>query len=681
MAEDKKETLDDLLSEVDDIIEKELEEVNNLTGSDTKKDSSKEDAKENEESPDTTNNNDDKTNEATGDTREPDAPSTPSAPSTTSQGMSQAYAEVPECDIYGNPISKPEESVEKNYPKPPKRGDKPKKDDKESSIMDLFWKDFILASYDWVIDTTVDTTLDFIDYVLYHRNEEKKEDKKEKIDIYSIGRTMRESTKEKMLKKKEVSLRGYEEIVNNLERDKKGQQPEWKLLKKEPSFFKKLSEINKKDPLDRSEGEKELMAEFKEVPNVMNRMLNEGIRLKEIAIASATCECVANYKDEYPVSYKFSEALETLEKGIKNNNTPEINNSMKELNQEVALDVPLYNDIKSTLVAISYDLENNKTQDAVEKIKAIKEKSAKEVDSPDHWKAVIIAKQHSYFQEIEKEKEAINNQDEHSVSLEFSSYLKLLKQNVEDTPLREQRDKKTLMASFENMTKRLNPEVEKEAKMQEYLQRFLEAQKDTPPQDIASALKKGIEGFKTKYPNFDKDTSLSKDFVNSFNAVSTSIDTTARNKENNKALVTAYLKNMSKACEDKGGEALELKAILDKSQKAVEKLNEKEVASYLSQEIETIETKHREMNPIRKEKQEYYGSLVTGLKSLKLTIDDYSKSTLNRSSKKKKMHDSLNSMKNIITSHPERKGSTSNKVEYDSHTIGLEILKQSTASR
>ena len=87
------------------------------------------------------------------------------------------------------------------------------------------------------------------------------------------------------------------------------------------------------------------------------------------------------------------------------------------------------------------------------------------------------------------------------------------------------------------------------------------------------------------------------------------------------------------------------------------------------------------MNPIRKEKQEYYGSLVTGLKSLKLTIDDYSKSTLNRSSKKKKMHDSLNSMKNIITSHPERKGSTSNKVEYDSHTIGLEILKQSTASR
>ena len=56
----------------------------------------------------------------------PPTPTPPPPPSSRAPGMSYAYAEVPECDIYGNPIKKeaPKQN-EKEYPKPPKRGEHP----------------------------------------------------------------------------------------------------------------------------------------------------------------------------------------------------------------------------------------------------------------------------------------------------------------------------------------------------------------------------------------------------------------------------------------------------------------------------------------------------------------------------------------------------------------------------
>ena len=78
------------------------------------------------------------------------------------------------------------------------------------------------------------------------------------------------------------------------------------------------------------------------------------------------------------------------------------------------------------------------------------------------------------------------------------------------------------------------------------------------------------------------------------------------------------------------------------------------------------------------EKQEYYNGLLTSIKALKITIDDYTKGTnpMSKSSKKKKMNDSLKSMKSVFTSHGQR-ASTQSQRTVDSQAISMEILKHS----
>ena len=415
-------------------------------------------------------------------------------------GTSRAYVNVPELDIYGNRKKKSKSAKDdKSHPKPPERYKKSKSDDKEKNIMELFWKEFILASYDWVINTSVDTVLDFLDYILYERKQKNKEEKKEKPDIYSIGKDVRQRTRERILKKKDICNRGFKEIENNLERDKKGLSVEWKMLNSEPSFFKALSSINKKDESQRTHKEKRILEEFFNTPNIMNNMIDEGLKLREISIAAATCECVANCEGGIIISQSFDENFKVLQEAIKNKNPEKVNEASFNMEAEIEGDNPFFNTIREQLTSIREKAKDNQScKEEVEKIGAT-------VDDcklcPAFWEKMILKKEQHYFKETEQEKENIASQSPHAVSESFSEKLKKLNEVIADDKTDGSAKKTASIAILDTMEKELSDTSELQKDLKHDVIVMKNIAKISKDDVFVASIEANIVDFNTKYRN------------------------------------------------------------------------------------------------------------------------------------------------------------------------------------
>lgn len=108
-------------------------------------------------------------------------------------------------------------------------------------IMEVFWNDCIMAFYAWTIDTVVDNTLDFAEWVLFSPYKsgggtvETTTEKKPKT-IYMLGEELYKSRMENFAKEKDKLI----ELNENLEKSANGIQPEWRLLGGKCRLYPKL---------------------------------------------------------------------------------------------------------------------------------------------------------------------------------------------------------------------------------------------------------------------------------------------------------------------------------------------------------------------------------------------------------------------------------------------------------
>ena len=609
----------------------------------------------------------------------PTPPPPPSGPS----GMSYAYAEVPECDIYGNPIKKeaPKQD-EKEYPKPPKRGDGGKSGG-ESNIMELFWKEFILASYDWVINTSVDTVLDFTDYILYRRNEKNEEPKKEKLDILSIGARIRQKTKEKMLKRKEIANLGYQEIANNLEKSKQGQKVEWKVLQKEPKAFRELSKIYKKDEKDRTRAEKEYMKSFKEAQKVLNQMIDEAIRLREIAITGATFESVCNHMDGYAVSKDFSENFEKLEKAVKNKNTADVNSTILVLEQELVPETkPMAEEVKEALLFIKEAANTNNYSRATDLTKDIKTKISKEFENPEFWEKTIKAKEEAYFEEFKLERENINNEDKRTISIDFDDNLSLLGEHISHTFAQDAENKVIVNSLLATMSDMLNPDVAEEKELQAELLKIRETAEESKDSQVAVAILHQVEHFSNRYEalNTNKTPPLgTENFIKYKESLEKSLENILNTQAENKNIALSFMTQMlgDTSIDDTNPSHEELKKDLNTIYDTTAISTPQEFASVINEPLNEFLQKNERFNPKVEAKVKYYNSLKKVIVDLDKATKEYSqgiKSLFNGDEKKRKMHESVKTLQQTFRDHPTPEPSSVSVNLMSSQAISLDIM-------
>ncbi|MBR5599378.1 MAG: hypothetical protein IKW39_04980, partial [Alphaproteobacteria bacterium] len=545
-----------------------------------------------------------------------------------SQGYSRAYEEVPECDIYGNPVIKDKKNGDnkQDFPKPPKRADKGKSGG-ESNIMDLFWKEFILASYDWIVNTSVDTVLDFVDYVLYSRNKSPEKTKEEKIDVFAIGSGIRKKTKDEMLKRKEVASKAFDEIVRNLEKDKNGLQVKWEVLKGEPVVFKKLSEINKKPVKSRTFEEKEIMDEFLKTPNVLNNLIDEGIGIREIAIASATCESAANYADKYAVSETFDKKLTELENQLKTTNKTSIKETITALKEELTPSkIKLFEDIKSSLFMIEEDVRKENYKGATEKIKSIRENCSKAVSSPEYWEKVISIKEKSYLEEISQEKEKIETEDIQVFSSDFDDSIILLNQFVTNIPEENKENKEELQNLLTDMVQGSSPTTSNEKSLYKHLNIILKKAEATSESEYVSSLKASMKSFTKNYNDMNNGAEqplLTEEFSQKLSILNEKLEKSDKKQKEDKDCIEALLNSMSNSIEDDNLELLSLKNEINNIKETVQKASPNKIIDVAGSKIASLGKSYEELNPIKKKKRKYYKDITDKIGDLKGSIDEY----------------------------------------------------------
>ena len=308
----------------------------------------------------------------------------PRRPERIPDGISRAYDDV---SLGEFDTKSPKETTETKGSKP-KVGITPPKRDRGGTkgksggddIMEVFWNDCIMAFYAWTIDTVVDNTLDFAEWVLFSPYKsggstvETTTEKKPKT-IYMLGEELYKSRMENFAKEKDKLI----ELNENLEKSANGIQPEWKLWGKMPAFYPKLQQIHAKAIENPDSEEAKFMHKYglgSSAETVKGRFAKEE-KLFMLAVRLATVEEVVS-DAKNTISPEFSQKLADLDETLKKNNCSkqEVTEKINALSEETGGDNAVCKDVSAKIQEINALLE--KTGD-ISKVKKDIIKKAKEL--------------------------------------------------------------------------------------------------------------------------------------------------------------------------------------------------------------------------------------------------------------------------------------------------------------
>ena len=594
-------------------------------------------------------------------------------------GESSAYEEIPECDVYGN--IKPQESKpKKDSPTPPSHG-KPVKSGDEKNIMEMFWKEFILASYDWVINAAVDTVLDFSDFVFYGSKDGKEAPKKEKTNVFAIGEKIRETTKDKMLKRKEICNNAYNEILQNLEKDKNNERVTWDALKKEPSFFKELSAINKKNPADRTPEEKEKLQAFLRVPSAMNKMIDIAIKSRELAIAAATCETAADKENGDGISLKFTQELGKLEKALKAKNKANIAECIENLRKEVDGKNPTFDEVRSDLETIKQCANTGSYKSALKTVTKIREKSKEVAENPALCEAKIIQREKMYFSALEQERERISQSSAHTVSEAFTTDLEALNVAIAEKDTSPANKLAIVKELITQMDEQLDANIPTQNKIKESLKKANNVVNDTniTPEDAIEKIKEDIEKITTVNISGNPNRyTVSKEFAEEVYDLNSMLQDKELSPLQKITQIQQITTSMSNRLDD--GNAVQ-KAMKDELQKIQDTITSSSDNSakldLITKNIEVITTTHRANNPIIKKNKEYFTAVADSVNATKASIEVYQKSIVGRDGKKTKMNQANHKMKLTFIGGSSRQETQeqTREQEFSTQSMTQEIMK------
>jgi polyhydroxyalkanoate synthesis regulator phasin len=415
------------------------------------------------------------------------APAPEKGPANIEIGVSHAYGGVPETDIYGKQ-NKPEKTPREPIKKPERA--KNSKGGGGNNIMELFWNEIILKTYGWCVDFCVDTVLDLADFVLFPEGDGE-ESKKEKLNIFVLGQKIRDASKTKMQKRKEVCLKGYKEFLNNLVKDSKGEKITWSIQKSEPPFFKDISKIYQKKDEDRTEDEKQLVHMINNPP--LEQMINDGMKMHDMALAAATCEVAADRENGYIVSKTFKENMEHLKKHVSTGNMTSsleaIANILKEIEcygESVAPIIQGLSSLKETVLAKDTKAGKKEYQNIVSALDELKE-------NPAFWEARILSAEKQYFAQIEKGVAVILSEDQHTVSKTFSKQMMLLNRIISNGHLTSNETKNTSIELLKKMASSLSDTNEIQRPLKQKLNEILQEVKADTTGSISDSIKKHLD--------------------------------------------------------------------------------------------------------------------------------------------------------------------------------------------
>lgn len=308
----------------------------------------------------------------------------PRRPERIPDGVSRAYDDV---SLGEFDTKAPKEKTETKGSKP-KGGITPPKRDRGGTkgksggddIMEVFWNDCIMAFYAWTIDTVVDNTLDFAEWVLFSPYKsgggtvETTTEKKPKT-IYMLGEELYKSRMENFAKEKDKLI----ELNENLEKSANGIQPEWRLWGKMPAFYPKLQQIHAKAIENPDSEEAKFMHKYglgSSTETVKGRFAKEE-KLFMLAVRLATVEEVVS-DAKNTISPEFSQKLADLDETLKKNNCSkqEVTGKINALSEETGGDNAVCKDVSAKIQEINALLE--KTGD-ISKVKKDIIKKAKEL--------------------------------------------------------------------------------------------------------------------------------------------------------------------------------------------------------------------------------------------------------------------------------------------------------------
>lgn len=410
------EEIDKQITENLNMDENALKDEENPSASSANSENAGETASETGENPGSNRNGEDNNhrNESQGNQNENPEPQ-PRRPERTPDGISRAYDEMP---LDGFDTKAPQDKKEKNVISkgsivPPKRdrgGTKGKSGG--DNIMEVFWNDCIMAFYAWGIDSIVDNTLDFAEWVLFapYKSGGKVEEKNEKAkkNIYMIGDEFYKERADRFTKEKEKLA----ELNENLAKTKDGIAPTWVLWGKKPDFYKKLCDIQEKALADPSSPEADFMQKYglgvdKEI--VAGRFAKEE-KIFTIATRLATIEEVIS-DAKNTISPEFSNKLDNLEKSLKNKSLDisqlktNISTQVSELQSEIGGDDAACKEINKKLEEINKIANDGKKiaeikKQVSEKIKEVRSASKDAIDNEEIIKAHIQKRSQQYYQKL-----------------------------------------------------------------------------------------------------------------------------------------------------------------------------------------------------------------------------------------------------------------------------------------
>ena len=246
--------------------------------------------------------------------------------------------------------------------------------------MEVFWNDCIMAFYAWTIDTVVDNTLDFADWVLFSPYKsggstvETTTEKKPKT-IYMLGEELYKSRMENFAKEKDKLI----ELNENLEKSANGIQPEWKLWGKMPAFYPKLQQIHAKAIENPDSEEAKFMHKYGlgSSDETVKVRFDKVEKLIMLAVRLASVEEVVS-DAKNTISPEFSQKLADLDETLKKNNCSkqEVTEKINALSEETGGDNAVCKDVSAKIQEINALLE--KTGD-ISKVKKDIIKKAKEL--------------------------------------------------------------------------------------------------------------------------------------------------------------------------------------------------------------------------------------------------------------------------------------------------------------
>lgn len=296
---------------------------------------------------------------------------TPSAPTRTPDGESHAYD-----DLDLNQMGKPQQETsviealpKRDWPEAPEHK-KPGKGGGGKDIMEVIWNECILGFYDWVIDTSIDTVLDFADWILYkpfanNENKPAKSKESEKKTAFDHGDELIAKYSQNVQKGKELFDQAHGEILENINRDQAGMAPEWKIWKKKPPFFDTVLDLAQKAKENPDSPEAAKYARFTKAPEIMDSMLKKEILLRKMSVGLAAIDEALN-ADEKALSSKVSSELIVMKKNLEKHKNPEklkesLKKSIDEIGPMLKIERPIDKAITEKLTNIVHIISSSET--------------------------------------------------------------------------------------------------------------------------------------------------------------------------------------------------------------------------------------------------------------------------------------------------------------------------------